>query len=45
VIGAIHAGRNEILRLHRSGEIHDRVLRNLERELDLQQMVAESHAD
>lgn len=45
VIGAIHAGREEILRLHRSGEIHDRVLRNLERELDLQQMVAESHVD
>jgi hypothetical protein len=31
--------------MHRVGEIHDRVLRVLEQELDLQQMVAESHVD
>ncbi len=43
VLVAIHAGRTEILRMHRAGEIHDRVLRALEQELDLQQMVAESH--
>ena len=44
VIVAIKAGRAEILRLHGSGEIHDRVLRDLENELDLQELVAESHA-
>ena len=43
VIAAIKAGRAEILRLHGSGEIHDRVLRDLESELDLQELVAESH--
>ena len=43
VLDAIDAGRVEILRMHRAGEIHDRVLRVLERELDLQQMVAETH--
>jgi monovalent cation/hydrogen antiporter len=44
VIAAIKAGRAEILRLHGSGEIHDRVLRDLENELDLQELVAQSHA-
>jgi hypothetical protein len=29
--------------MHRAGEIHDRVLRVLKQELDLQQMVAASH--
>lgn len=43
VIAAIDAGRAEALRMHAGGEIHDQVLRNLEHELDLQQMVAESH--
>ncbi|MDB5552139.1 MAG: Na+/H+ antiporter nhaP [Rhizobium sp.] len=43
VIASIKAGRSEILRMHSSGEIHDRVLRDLENELDLQEMVAESH--
>ena len=41
VLQAIEAGRTEVLRMHRAGEIHDRVLSELERELDLQQMVAE----
>lgn len=44
VLAAIAAGRAEALRMHRAGEIHDRVLRGLEQELDLQQMVAESHS-
>lgn len=44
VLASIRAGRAEILRMHRAGEIHDRILRDLEHELDLQQMVAESHA-
>ncbi|MFT8244738.1 Na+/H+ antiporter [Roseomonas sp. BN140053] len=41
VLQAIQAGRAEILRMHRAGEIHDHVLAALEQELDLQQMVAE----
>jgi monovalent cation/hydrogen antiporter len=43
VAAAIQAGRAEVLRMHRAGEIRDSVLRELEHELDLQQMVAESH--
>ena len=44
LLQGINAARVEVLRMHRAGEIHDRVLRDLEKELDLQQMVAESHA-
>lgn len=44
LLDAIRAGRAEILRMHRAGDIHDRILRDLENELDLQQLVAESHA-
>jgi CPA1 family monovalent cation:H+ antiporter len=40
VLAAIAAGRAEILRLHRSGMIHDEVLRTLETDLDLQELVA-----
>jgi monovalent cation/hydrogen antiporter len=43
VAAAIRAGRAEALRMHRAGEIRDSVLREIEHELDLQQMVAESH--
>lgn len=45
VVEAIDAKRAEILALHRSGRIHDRVLRSLEQELDPQQVVAEGHVD
>ncbi|XJJ08926.1 cation:proton antiporter [Komagataeibacter diospyri] len=41
LLATIDAGRAELLRLHRSGEIHDAVLHQLEHELDLQQMTAE----
>jgi monovalent cation/hydrogen antiporter len=41
VLQAIEAGRAEIVRMHRAGEIHDHVLAELERELDLQQVTAE----
>ncbi len=34
------AGRAELLRLHRSGAIHDSVLRSLESELDLEEVGA-----
>jgi CPA1 family monovalent cation:H+ antiporter len=41
VLDAIKAGRAAVLRMHRAGEIHDRVLRTLEQELDLQELAAE----
>jgi NhaP-type Na+/H+ or K+/H+ antiporter len=41
VLEAIKTGRAAVLRMHRSGEIHDRVLRTLEQELDLQELAAE----
>ena len=45
VLRAIAAGRREILSLHAAGTIHDEVLRSLENDLDLQQLVAEGHID
>lgn len=40
VLEAIAAGRTELLRLHRSGEIDDHVLHELERDLDLEELSA-----
>ena len=40
IVAAVAAGRAELLRLHRSGEIHDSVLRSLESELDLEELGA-----
>ncbi len=40
ILDAIAAGRAELLRLHRSGEIHDMVLHALEQELDLEEISA-----
>jgi monovalent cation/hydrogen antiporter len=45
VLDAIKAGRAEVLRMHRAGSIHDRVLVALEKELDLQEMTAELARD
>jgi CPA1 family monovalent cation:H+ antiporter len=42
VLAAIKAGRMEILRMHRAGGIHETVMRQLEHELDLQEMAAEN---
>ncbi|RWX81146.1 Na+/H+ antiporter [Neorhizobium lilium] len=42
VLQAIHAGRAEILKMRGTGEIHDSVMRRLERELDLQELAAEN---
>ncbi|MFD0934841.1 cation:proton antiporter, partial [Methylobacterium trifolii] len=42
LLATIAAGRAEILRLHRSGEIHDETLHVLEHDLDLQEMTAET---
>ena len=43
VLAAIAAGRAELLRLHRSGTIHDHVLHGLEQELDLEELAARRH--
>ena len=40
MLAAAAAGRAELLRLHRAGEIHDEVLRAIERSLDLQEAMA-----
>ncbi|WP_208247398.1 Na+/H+ antiporter (plasmid) [Rhizobium sp. T1470] len=42
VLAAIRAGRAEVIRMYRSGEIRDRVMRDLEHELDLQEIAAEN---
>jgi len=43
VLAAIAAGRAELLRMHRSGQIHDELLHVMEHDLDLQEM-ASRHA-
>jgi CPA1 family monovalent cation:H+ antiporter len=40
ILAAIAAGRAELLRLHRTGHIHDAVLHALENELDLEELSA-----
>jgi monovalent cation/hydrogen antiporter len=40
VLAAVAAGRTELLRMHRSGLIHDELLHVLERDLDLQEVSA-----
>lgn len=45
VLAAVAAGRVEILRLHRTGSIHDTVLHTLEHELDLEEISARRHLD
>jgi CPA1 family monovalent cation:H+ antiporter len=40
VLSAIAAGRAELLRLHRAGQIHDELLHALEHDLDLQEIIA-----
>jgi NhaP-type Na+/H+ or K+/H+ antiporter len=41
VLEAIRAGRMELLRLHRSGELHDTVLHRIEEQLDLEELAAQ----
>lgn len=45
VLAAVAAGRAELLRLHRVGEVHDSVLHTLEGELDLEEIGARRHRD
>jgi monovalent cation/hydrogen antiporter len=40
VLAAVAAGREELLRLHRSGQIHDELLHVMERDLDIQEIAA-----
>jgi len=42
VLEAVAAGRGELLRLHRAGEIDDRTLHELERDLDIEEIGATS---
>lgn len=43
VLKAVAAGRAELVRLHRQGLIEDEVLHDLERDLDLEELRAQSH--
>jgi len=45
VLTAVAAGRVELLRQHRAGEIHDSVLHTLEGELDIEEVEALRHRD
>lgn len=45
VLAAVHAGRAEILRLHRTREVHDEVLHSIEQQLDLEELNARRYAD
>lgn len=40
ILAAVAAGREELLRLHRSGQIHDELLHVMERDLDIQEIAA-----
>ena len=40
VLEAIAAGRSELIRLHRAGDIDDETLHELERDLDLEELSA-----
>ncbi len=40
IIAAVAAGRRELVRLHRAGEIDDETLHELERDLDLEELAA-----
>jgi CPA1 family monovalent cation:H+ antiporter len=40
VLEAVAAGRRELIRLHRSGDVDDETLRELERDLDLEELSA-----
>jgi CPA1 family monovalent cation:H+ antiporter len=42
VLAAVAAGRAELLRLHRGGQIEDAILHELERDLDLEELAAQS---
>lgn len=45
ILAANRAGRAELLRLHRAGEVHDAVVQALESELDLEEIGARRVAD
>jgi CPA1 family monovalent cation:H+ antiporter len=40
IVAAVEAGRTELVRLHRAGQIDDEVLHDLERDLDLEELSA-----
>lgn len=40
ILAAVAAGREELLKLHRSGQIHDELMHVMERDLDIQEIAA-----
>jgi len=40
ILAAVAAGREELLKLHRSGQVHDDLLHVMERDLDIQEIAA-----
>ncbi len=44
-IFAIRAGRAEILRMYRAGHVSDAIMRKIEQDLDIQEIVAERRRD
>ena len=40
VLEAVAAGRRELIRLHRAGDVEDETLQELERDLDLEELAA-----
>lgn len=40
ILAAVAAGREELLKLHRSGQVHDELLHMMERDLDIQEIAA-----
>ncbi len=43
ILAAVAAGREELISLHRAGELHDELLHKIERDLDLQEIAARHH--
>lgn len=42
---AIRTGRSEILKMYRAGQVSDRIMKNIEQDLDLQEIAAERRRD
>ncbi len=41
VLAGLAAARSELIRMHRAGQLHDELLRHIERDLDLQEVAAQ----
>lgn len=45
ILCAIRVGRSEILKMYRAGHVSDRIMKNIEQDLDLQEIAAERRRD